>query len=611
MVTFKELELIKQILAMGGAPASGGAGEDVLRFAREHLRYEVFRSEDELRGTYESLLGRGLVDGAGVTAAGMAEIEPCRVDNAVILAAGGVARSSKSIYSLPKGLYVRDGETLIERQIRQLREAGIRDITVVVGYRQELYFYLGEKCGVRLVCSTSPGAGNVVSLNDVADRLGRTYICNCDNFFAQNPFSAYEYDSFHATVWKEDALREVKVRTNRSGRIVGIYTDRDAGECLYGHAFVDQRFSSRLREYMAGELDVFRVDRMFWEELALGRHIQDMDMYARRYSTDFLMEFDTVAETQSTETLFINDVSDRMKRKICKVLGCETSDIGGIEVLDVGMTNVNLTFLVRGRKYMFRYPGESSWDLASRKQECVAQRVAMDLGLDSSCIYIDEEGCKIALYREGVRDLSKEWVGNEFYMKKTAEQMRKLHDATRGVPMEGMDFDPVAEGDRLMGLAGARKGDLSVCFGKLREDVGRVWRYMQMDGWPKVLSHHDWKYDNVLVTDTTYDVIDWEYGTLDDPGSDLLRLLMYYDKDDPMVGRIIDWYFGREATGQERVHLIAAWAPNSWYWMGWLMYQESLGEECGFWTLLYWQKAHEACEIALPYYEGIYGELEG
>ena len=88
-----------------------------------------------------SLIKKGYIDKNGVTKNGYAEIEPLKVKNAIILAAGGSDISAKSVYSKPKGLFYKDGETLIERQIRQLKEAGIDDITVVVGYKQEMYFY--------------------------------------------------------------------------------------------------------------------------------------------------------------------------------------------------------------------------------------------------------------------------------------------------------------------------------------------------------------------------------------------------------------------------------------------------------------------------------------
>ena len=53
--------------------------------------------------------------------------------NAIIMAAGMSARFAPLSYELPKALLTVKGEVLIERQIRQLHEVGITDITIVVG----------------------------------------------------------------------------------------------------------------------------------------------------------------------------------------------------------------------------------------------------------------------------------------------------------------------------------------------------------------------------------------------------------------------------------------------------------------------------------------------
>ena len=48
--------------------------------------------------------------------------------NAIILAAGKSNRFVPFTYERPKGLFRVKGEILIERQIEQLKEAGIKDI---------------------------------------------------------------------------------------------------------------------------------------------------------------------------------------------------------------------------------------------------------------------------------------------------------------------------------------------------------------------------------------------------------------------------------------------------------------------------------------------------
>lgn len=65
-----------------------------------------------------------------------------KVDNAIIMAAGTSSRFVPLSYELPKALITVKGEVLIERQIRQLKEAGINEIVVVTGYKKELLYYL-------------------------------------------------------------------------------------------------------------------------------------------------------------------------------------------------------------------------------------------------------------------------------------------------------------------------------------------------------------------------------------------------------------------------------------------------------------------------------------
>ena len=93
----------------------------------------------------------GFLKAGAITPEGMRALEPYRVDNAILLAAGMSSRFLPLSLERPKGLLTVKGERMIERQIRQLREAGIRDITVVLGYMHEKFEYLKDQYGVRLV----------------------------------------------------------------------------------------------------------------------------------------------------------------------------------------------------------------------------------------------------------------------------------------------------------------------------------------------------------------------------------------------------------------------------------------------------------------------------
>jgi len=57
---------------------------------------------------------------------------------AIILAAGKGSRLGKVTKNIPKGMIKIHGKTLIERQIKIYRDLGIKDITIVTGYKNEI-----------------------------------------------------------------------------------------------------------------------------------------------------------------------------------------------------------------------------------------------------------------------------------------------------------------------------------------------------------------------------------------------------------------------------------------------------------------------------------------
>lgn len=115
----------------------------------------------------------------------------------------------------PKGLLKVRGEILIERQIRQLQDAGISNITVVVGYKKEYFFYLGKQdFGVSIVVNNEYASkNNHASLMCVKERLGNTYICSSDDYLLNNPFEAYVWKAFYSAQYAEGATKEWCIQT--------------------------------------------------------------------------------------------------------------------------------------------------------------------------------------------------------------------------------------------------------------------------------------------------------------------------------------------------------------------------------------------------------------
>ena len=164
--------------------------------------------EEKAAGLLSALREKGWVADQ-ITESGYQALEEYKVDNAIIMAAGFGLRSLPLSRIVPKGLYEVRGEVLIERQIKQLQQAGIREIVVVVGYLKEKFAYLQEKYGVVLIENDDYYRyNNISSLYAAKAYLKNSYICCSDNYFNVNVFSAYVYDSYYSCKYTEEYADE-------------------------------------------------------------------------------------------------------------------------------------------------------------------------------------------------------------------------------------------------------------------------------------------------------------------------------------------------------------------------------------------------------------------
>ena len=182
-------------------------------------------------------------------------LAPYRVDNAVILAAGSAARLAPLSFEKPKAMFKVRGEVLIERMIRQLKEAGIDDITIVVGYMKEAFFYLEEEFGVNIIVTPEYATrNNHASLYSAANLLGNTYVCNSDEYYTENIFSRYVYRPYLSACFAKNAHGEYFLDADSENRIISI--SRDGGHRYFsrGPAYFDQAFSKQFLAHNLGRI---------------------------------------------------------------------------------------------------------------------------------------------------------------------------------------------------------------------------------------------------------------------------------------------------------------------------------------------------------------------
>ena len=224
------------------------------------------------------------------------KLEPFKVDNAVILAAGKSSRFLPFSNICPKGLCKIKNEVLIERQIKQLYEAGIQDILIVVGYKQEMFRYLASKYDVTLIENPYfDTQDNIASLELVAPYLGNTYICSVDNYYRDNIFSLYNYSGHYATVFCQGSTNEWCVTTDEEGYINHVEIGGSNSEIMMGYAYFDRNFSREFVKILhtIGQDSVYR--HRVWEYVYMN-HLDVLRLRRKLYDRGCILEFDSLAD---------------------------------------------------------------------------------------------------------------------------------------------------------------------------------------------------------------------------------------------------------------------------------------------------------------------------
>lgn len=527
--------------------------------------------------------------------------------NAIILAAGKSNRFAPFTYERPKGLFRVKNEILIERQIRQLKEANVENIYVVVGYMKEKFFYLEREFGVKLLINnTFSKYGNIYSLYVARKYLKNTFICCADQYFVNNPFidKNEENVSYRATNFINRKFREFAIDYSDANIITGCYIGGENKMAMVGHAYFNEKFSNKFKELLEKEINDFGVNNMFWEEF-YAKHQKELTLYMKEYKKGEILEFDSIDDLRQFDSEFLINVDSKIVLNICNTLKCKPNDIVDIKIIQAGLTNVSFKFVVDGNEYVYRHPGGTAGNLINRTAELFAQNAAKELGIDESIIYMDPAGWKISHFIGNTVPIS--FKGNPEQLKMVINYLKKVHS----YPIENAnikEFDSVTEGKKLMSIAAAAKGNLFDEFSDMIEKVEKIKNYALKEAneehMNKALCHDDIYEPNFLLTDKNkLYLIDWEYAGINDPVCDLANIITRDNYTDEEIDEIFEMYYGRNITNIQYRHCYAYLPINAFYWFCWGLYKGSVGEEDGFFFLTAYRAFYRFIDKALNMYE--------
>lgn len=261
-----------------------------------------------------------------------------KVDNAIIMAAGTSSRFAPLSYESHKAMTVVRGEVLIERQINQLREAGIPKIYIVTGYKKEQFDYLAEKYDVELIHNPHfLNRNNNGSIWAAKSVLANSYICSSDNYFCYNPFEKEVDDSYYAAEYADGHTEEWCMTEDENGYINSVTIGGDRAWYMLGHTFWSSEFSSLFLSILEKEYNNKETAGKLWEKIYI-EHLDVLKMRIRKYEPGIIYEFDTMDELRKFDPSYVTDTRSSLIKKVARTIGTTEDRIIHITTLKSNST---------------------------------------------------------------------------------------------------------------------------------------------------------------------------------------------------------------------------------------------------------------------------------
>jgi CTP:phosphocholine cytidylyltransferase-like protein/thiamine kinase-like enzyme len=525
---------------------------------------------------------------------GNAFLEQFRVKNAVIIAAGFGSRFVPLTFETPKGLLEVFGERMIERQIKQLHEVGITDITIVVGYLKEKFEYLIDTYQVKLLYNPEYATkNNLATLYHARHLLSNTYILSSDHWIKENIFHLYEPEAWYSSVYMKGETSEWCLDFDKKERITNVHIGGFDSYVMYGPVYFDQNFSKDFLPLLEEYYHRPGTENFYWEHVYI-ENIKKLPMSIYRQKDGIVYEFENLEELRKFDKKYQNHSENVALEKISEIFSVSESEITKISCLKSGMTNKSFLFYVKDMPYIFRFPGPGTEELINRVQEKACYDAIKHLHLADEILYFDSKtGYKISRFYPDSRNCDPRNLQD---VEKCMELLRNFHHSGVSVTHQFCLREKITFYENLCIL---HNGIHFEDYIKTKKHMLELLDIIEALHPKQVLSHIDSVQSNFLMlSDNTIKLIDWEYSGMCDPLIDLAMFAIYSYYTEEELENLIKIYLKREPSKEEHIRIYSYVALSGFLWALWAEYKTALGEEFGEYTIymyrygkIYYKKA--------------------
>lgn len=242
-----------------------------------------------------------------------------------------------------------------------------------------------------------------------------------------------------------------------------------------------------------------------------------------------------------------------------------------------GLTNYNYIMNIKGTEYVIREPGGMTEQIIDRKLEGVNNNIASEFGVNSDCIYFDENtGVKISKYIKNSLNIAQAGPCSTKNLDAVSSLMKKIHLLPKNFPNR---FDWQKELSKYEMIIQQLNGDFFFDYKTLKE---KLVTFVQGSIKSTILvpCHNDTVPENFVVDDAgrTY-LIDWEYSGMNDPCWDVAAYILESRLSPDAIDYLIQSYYGRPLASTEELKIKSFMTAQDLLWTVWALIRHYNGED--------------------------------
>ncbi|ABO51788.1 Choline/ethanolamine kinase [Desulforamulus reducens MI-1] len=242
-----------------------------------------------------------------------------------------------------------------------------------------------------------------------------------------------------------------------------------------------------------------------------------------------------------------------------------------------GLTNYNYIMNIKGIEYVVRQPGGMTEQIIDRKIERVNNNIASEFGVNSDCIYFDENsGVKISIHIKNSQNMAQADPSSPQNLESVSDIMKKIHS----FPKHFLNcFDWQTELSKYERIIQQQRGDFFFDYTTLKE---QLITFVQKNIKSTILApcHNDTVPENFIIDDTgrTY-LIDWEYSGMNDPCWDVAAYILESKLSVEAINHLIQSYFSHPLTPTEELKIKSFMMAQDLLWTAWALIRHYNGDD--------------------------------